>query len=753
MSYEINRRLTERRGPLETGAEVDAVTAGIIRGAFETICYEVATHLGRCASSAIINQSNERNGSIIDGHGRLAGISVGIPQLLFISPMAVRWGLEHFETDAWGPGDVFVGNDPDHGGGHLPDYTVYAPMFDDEGRVLAIQALQAHQGDTGGKDPGGFSVDAMEIYAEGLIIPRLKLAHRGELRKDVVEMIVRNNRLPSFPGDIAAMISATQLGAEKLAELCARYGADTVKAAINFNIAETERRFREEVARWPDGTYEGEVLIDHDTAGTPDVKVRVACRVEGDQLTLDMTGSDDRPELVCVWNTFSNTRGYAMAQLASMVDPTIPKNEGLFDAVEMIVPEGLDPPAAAQQARHPRRLPSRRGGRRGDLRGALRDPARALLAPGLQDRHAQRRHRLRRAGRHVDGPGRGRPGLRRLGDPGPRRLGAMCSGLGNLILASAEEAESRFPVINLSREMTADTGGAGRWRGQPGTRNVKQVLEPFTAVAWMVSMRHPLRGLRGGDDAAPYSNVSREGEAHLPSATGRGRQRVAPARGADGVVVEERVPRRAADRGRSDHAAAGVHQRADTRHQSAVPELRRHDVPRLHVPNHGNLPGAQLATGRLTDQSPIGLDCIVGLGRRLGGRRLLAQLAPERVQGVLVVELLGLGAALGLGSHLLGLLADRRRILRQDLLLGLGGWRRLRSGGGRGCRLRPRGRSRSRRAGHQVDRDRRRHRLRGRRRREGERQDGHGVGDRRGQQQAPELAALAIRVHATARAR
>ena len=61
---------------------------------------------------------------------------------------------------------------------------------------------------------------------------------------------------------------------------------------------------------------------------------------------------------------------------------------------------------------------------------------------------------------------------------GPRRLGRDVRGLGNLILATAEEAESRFPVLNLGRELTTDTGGAGRWRGQPGTRNVKQVLEP-----------------------------------------------------------------------------------------------------------------------------------------------------------------------------------------------------------------------------------------------------------------------------------
>ena len=34
----------------------------------------------------------------------MAGISVGIPQLLFISPMAVRYGLENQSADDWGPG-------------------------------------------------------------------------------------------------------------------------------------------------------------------------------------------------------------------------------------------------------------------------------------------------------------------------------------------------------------------------------------------------------------------------------------------------------------------------------------------------------------------------------------------------------------------------------------------------------------------------------------------------------------------------
>jgi N-methylhydantoinase B len=506
VSFELNRRLVEKRPALITAANIDPVTASIINGAFETVCFEVATHLGRAASSAIINQSNERNASIIDANGRLAGISVGIPQLLFVSPLAVRWGLENFEQDDWGPGDVFVGNDPDYGGGHLPDYTVYAPLFDEHGKLVLIQALQAHQGDTGGKDPGGFSIDSTDIFGEGLGIPVLKLVHRGQPRRDVIDLLIRNNRFPSFAGDIAAMISAVQAGVVSLQALLQRYGGDTVKAAVNFNINRTEHRFREAVAQWPDGEYDADVWIDQDTAGNPDVHVRVNCVVTGNQLTVDMTGSDARPELVNVWNTYANTRGYAIAQLASMVDPAISKNEGLFYAVAMIIPEGsiLQPPPnkpAALGAFHPA--------------VEVGEAICIALSPILPERSAPQVYKLGMPSAVIGFDDAGQMWMDQGVDvrasdasatQGLDGWGSMCCGLGNLILATAEDAESRFPILNLGRQMTTDTGGAGQWRGQPGTLNVKQVLEPVSAMAWMVSRKHPLRGLNGGDDAAPYSN-------------------------------------------------------------------------------------------------------------------------------------------------------------------------------------------------------------------------------------------------------
>ena len=100
------------------------------------------------------------------------------------------------------------------------------------------------------------------------------------------------------------------------------------------------RRFREEVAQWPDGVYEADAYVDHDPLGNPDVHLHVKVTVDGDALTIDFTGSDTRPELQA-WSTFGNTRGYTVGQIAAMMDPEIPKNEGFFEQIKLVVPQGL----------------------------------------------------------------------------------------------------------------------------------------------------------------------------------------------------------------------------------------------------------------------------------------------------------------------------------------------------------------------------------------------------------------------------
>src|SRR3954465_2256396 len=346
-------RLAGSRGRLSTSNAVDPVTAEVIRGGMETVCFEMAEYVSRTATTPILNQSNERNATVLDAQGRLAALSVGIPQFMLTSTLPVRFALDFLGADEFHEGDVFVANDPYHGGGHLPDYNVFAPVFADDParpgqrRMVLIASIQCHHGDTGGGVPGGYNVTANDIWGEGVRWPVVKVVDRGEERRDVLYALAANNRLPDYIGDLRAQIGAAQLAAQRLGDIIDRYSVHTVEAAVDSMIDYAARRFREEVSTWPDGVYEGDAYVDHDPLGHPDVHLHVKITVAGDRLVIDYTGSDTRPELQA-WSTFGNTRGYTIAQIAAMMDPEIPKNEGFFDSMELVVPAGcvINPVAA-----------------------------------------------------------------------------------------------------------------------------------------------------------------------------------------------------------------------------------------------------------------------------------------------------------------------------------------------------------------------------------------------------------------------
>ncbi len=260
------------------------------------------------------------------------------------------------------------------------------------------------------------------------------------------------------------------------------------------------------VSAWPDGTYEATTWIDHDTAGTKDIKVHVAVTVDGDNLSVDLAGTDERQELTGVWNTFANSRGYVMVQLASMIDPSIVKNEGLFNAVDISIPEGCiaNPPPnkpAALGSFHPA--------------CEITEAICVALSEVVPERAQPQVYKIGMPNAVIGFDENGQMFMDQGVDSrsmdanavkGQDGWGSCPSSLGNLLLSQAEDGESRFPVLNISREMTIDAGGAGQWRGMPGSRNVKQVLQPMMATAWMVSHDHPISGMCGGDPGSPYTN-------------------------------------------------------------------------------------------------------------------------------------------------------------------------------------------------------------------------------------------------------
>ena len=491
-------------------SSLDPVTAEVIRGALETVAFEMATHVSLTATTPILNQSNERNATILDGRGRLAALSVGIPQFMLSSTLPVRFALDFFDQEGLHDGDVLVANDPYHGGGHLPDYNVFSPVVV-EGRVALIASIQCHHADTGGGMPGGYNAEAIDVWAEGVRFPAIKVVDQGIERRDVLYMMKVNNRTPTFMGDLRAQIGAAQLGAKRLRELIAHYGVESVLRAVDHAIAYAAQRFREEVASWPDGVYEADAFVDHDPVGNQDIRVHVRVTVEGDHLRVDFTGSDQRQELKA-YSSFGNTRGYVVAQLATMMDPSIPKNEGFFDSIELIVPKGccLNPSegkTVAAGTHHP---------------GVEVGEAIAKAMAGiLPERSCPQIYKLGMPtvifGTH---PETGQIFVDHSVDclaaycnavKGQDGWGSMPASFGNLIRATAEINESIFPVRHEGCDYATDTGGAGQWRGCPGSRVVKRVTAPAAVSTYMVGMKYPMSGVAGGRDGAPNRLVVRVG--------------------------------------------------------------------------------------------------------------------------------------------------------------------------------------------------------------------------------------------------
>jgi N-methylhydantoinase B len=507
-------QLAGSRGRLG-GATVDPVTAEVVRGAMETICFEMATYVSRTATTPILNQSNERNATILDARGRLAALSVGIPQFMLTSTLPVRFALEFLGVDEFREGDVFVANDPYHGGGHLPDYNVFAPVFADDGhgtrRMVLIASIQCHHGDTGGGVPGGYNITAGDIWGEGVRWPVVKVLDRGVERRDVLYALQANNRIPDYIGDLRAQIGAAQLGAAHLGDVMSRFGVAAVESSVDVMIDYAAKRFREEVAHWPDGAYEGDAYVDHDPLGHPDIHLHVKLTVRGEQLTIDFTGSDTRQEIQA-WSTYGNTRGYTVAQIAAMMDPEIPKNEGFFDQIKLVVPQGcvLNPhpgrPVSAG-THHP-------GADVGEVIAvAMQDvlPDKAVpqtyktgiptIIVGVDPRTGQS---------FTDHSAEVYAGWCNAAR-GMDAWGAQNASFGNLWKATAEINESLFPHVQWGRDYRTDSGGAGQWRGLCGSHYEKEVLVDAKVYTYVVGMKYPMPGICGGRPGAPNEMVIRYG--------------------------------------------------------------------------------------------------------------------------------------------------------------------------------------------------------------------------------------------------
>src|SRR5215475_8073438 len=210
---------------------LDRISVSVLQLRLEAIVQEMGEAMLRTAYSQILNSSRDFSTAICDGEGRLTAQAEHVPIHVGAMPWAVQ-SIREFFAERICPGDMFLLNDPYHGGNHLPDLTVLLPVFVGE-RLIFWSINRAHQSDIGGATHGAYNPAATEIWQEGMRITPLKLYDRGELRNDVLHMLATNVRHSrDFLGDLRAMIGSARLGERRLLRLADEYGDDTLTAAV-----------------------------------------------------------------------------------------------------------------------------------------------------------------------------------------------------------------------------------------------------------------------------------------------------------------------------------------------------------------------------------------------------------------------------------------------------------------------------------------------------------------------------------------
>jgi len=258
---------------------------------------------------------------------------------------SVKSAIENCSFDE---GDMVILNDPYMGGTHLPDITVIAPVFIDKSLKFFV-ANRAHHADIGGVSAGSMPVST-SIFQEGLVIPPVKLVKRGEIDKEIINIIKGNVRTPEErEGDFYAQIMANITGIKRIEELVKRYSLSTVEFYMEKLLEYSEKIMRKRIKDIPDGIYTFEDYMEDDGVGNRDIKISLKLEINDDQAFLDFSDSDPQ-----VNGSINAVRSITLSSVfyvfRSLIRENIPTNDGCFRPIKVITKKGTvvdaTPPSA-----------------------------------------------------------------------------------------------------------------------------------------------------------------------------------------------------------------------------------------------------------------------------------------------------------------------------------------------------------------------------------------------------------------------
>jgi N-methylhydantoinase B len=463
------------------------------------IADEMATTLFRTAFSHDVIEVHDMSTGLYDDRGNLVAQTwLGATGHTGVMPVFGKNLIAAFPPETVRPGDVFICNDPWLCNGQTADVFVTTPAFVGD-RLIGFSVNTVHHVDIGGRKGSGLSE---EVFEEGLILPPLRLYRAGEPNEDLFALIRRNVRFSEkMIGDLRAQMATGWVGARGLEQLAREFRLTSLRPVADEIFRRTEAGMRAGIARLPDGQYHKSMAMEIEGIAEPQT-IALTVIIEGDSLVADFTGT--APQVRRPVNSPINyTRAYVAVPVKMVCDPEWPNNEGTYRPLSVRAPEGclVNPsyPAACFWRLAAGMLVSELMFRILAEIAPERVPADSGSMPTWQFyvNGVKRNGEAFALHQHAFGGMGGRPGMDGL---------ASVSFPYNVRDVSVEWAELETPILFERRELIADSGGAGRWRGGLGEELAMRAfddgrLDPGTPIVLSGSagrMQFPPAGLFGG---------------------------------------------------------------------------------------------------------------------------------------------------------------------------------------------------------------------------------------------------------------
>ena len=551
----------------------DPIELEIFKNLYHSIAEEMGAALRRTAFSPNIKERRDYSCAVFDAAGEVIAMGDHMPVHLGSMPMSVRAAID---AGAMDPGDVVMLNDPFRGGTHLPDITLVAPVYVGQSGIGAGQkrghstslhgrgarshtslrhtkpdfyvASRAHHADVGGAYPGSMGL-CREIYQEGVRIPPVKLVRRGVMDADVLAMLLNNVRTPEErEGDLGAQLAACHTGAERLREVCSRYGVARARRAASDLLDYSEELMRAFLQRVPAGEYRAEDFLDGDGISDRPIKIAVTLKMWGQppsavrrvedpsasllipsraaldgqpraavptllpavftepMVTVDFSGSDPQVE-GSVNAVAAITYSACFYVFRCLLAEDVPAAAGLMRPIHVIAPEGTivnaRPPAAV-------------AGGNVETSQRIVDVVLRALAQAIPDRipaaAAGTMNNLTIGGMQLSakGPRTAEPfayyetiaggmGAR----PGKPGVSGVHTHMTNSLNTPAEALEYGYPLRVRRYSLRPGSGGDGKFRGGDGIVREIEVLTDCEVTMLSDRRSRGPWGLSGGGDGAP----------------------------------------------------------------------------------------------------------------------------------------------------------------------------------------------------------------------------------------------------------